>query len=93
MPNSLPKQQKFAVAVKEKRMYSPRYSTQEQMAEHLELSLNEYKKIEKGHIPKTGLFLRICRKLDLDPMEYLDDALLKGQLGKEKQTKELEGAL
>ena len=49
--------------------------TQEQMAEYLFVSVNAYKKIEAGHIPKTGFFLLICAKLGLEPMDYLEEAL------------------
>ncbi|PWM56328.1 MAG: hypothetical protein DBX91_14260 [Subdoligranulum variabile] len=65
----------FAVDVKKKRCYSTHAPTQEKMAEYLGISLNEYKKIESGHIPKTGIFLLICHELGLKPMDYLDDAL------------------
>ena len=69
------KPQNFSLDVKAKRLYSPRYHTQEKMAEFLGISLNEYKKIETGHMPKTRIFLPICRRLELDPMDYLNDAL------------------
>ena len=49
--------------------------TQEQMAEYLFVSVNAYKKIEAGHIPKTGFLLLICAKLGLEPMDYLEEAL------------------
>ena len=69
------KPRNFSLDVKAKRLYSPRYHTQEKMAEYLGISLNEYKKIETGHMPKTRIFLLICRRLDLNPMDYLNDAL------------------
>ena len=69
------KPRNFFLDVKVKRLYSPRYHTQETMAEYLGISLNEYKKIKTGHIPKTRIFLLICRRLDLNPMDYLNDAL------------------
>lgn len=70
--------QTLADAVLEKRLYSPLYSTQEKMAEHLGISINEYKKIEYGHIPKTCIFMAICRRLELEPMDYWREILQKG---------------
>ena len=92
MPFLLPRQRIFAEDVKKNRMYSTRYATQEQMAEYLGLSLNAYKNIEYGHIPKTGLFLLICHRLGLDPMAYLNDALLKVDRSMETVEDDLAGA-
>lgn len=69
----LPKQRSFSLdvyAMRDKRQF-----TQERMAEFLDVSVNAYKKIECGHIPKTGYFLSICWKLRLNPFHYLEQAL------------------
>lgn len=48
-------------------------SSQEVMAEYLKVSVQEYKLIETGHVPSTGIFLHICDRLNLAPMDYLSD--------------------
>lgn len=69
----LPQQRAFGQEVCMKR--SQCGFTQEQMAEYLSISVGEYKKIECcGHIPKTGRFLFICRRLRLEPLDYLMQA-------------------
>lgn len=65
--------------------------TQERMAEYLEISVGEYKKIERhGHIPKTARFLLICWKLRLNPFSYLRQALGQEMLDTSVLDKELE---
>lgn len=93
MPISLPKQRLFGEDVRRERMYSARYSTQERMAEYLGLSLNAYKNIEYGHIPKTGLFLLICHRLELEPMAYPNDALQKADRSMDTVEEDLVGAM
>lgn len=71
---TLPLQRSLGQDVHKKR--SQYRFSQERMAEYLEISIGEYKKIERhGHIPKTGYFLLICWKLRLNPFFYLKQAL------------------
>lgn len=71
---SLPRQRSLGTDVYAKRSRSG--LSQERMAECLQISLGEYKRIESnGHIPKTAYFLLICWQLHLDPLCYLKQAL------------------
>lgn len=70
----LPRQRSMDLDIYAKR--SKHGLSQEDMAEYLEISIGEYKLIEShGHIPKTGYFLLICWKLQLNPLCYLKQAL------------------
>lgn len=50
--------------------------TQEQAAERLQVSTNEYKNLEAGRYwPKLPLFFRITRLFGLKPQEYEEEAI------------------